>query len=143
MRSYILWLSAGLLAMPGLAMAQIYKCVGPGGSIQYSQSRSSANCTEMNEAPPAPNGGDQDSVNRYLKQVDDEQAAKSKQQAEASKDADFRKQACAMARNRAAVLGQGGRVFSTDQKGDRVYLDNQQSEQQLQQANAAVEQFCD
>lgn len=143
MRPFILWWSAALLAVPGLAAAQIYKCTGPGGSVQYSQSRTSANCSEMSEAPPPHNGGDTSAVNRYLDQIDQEQAARSKQQAEAAKDAQVRQQACTAARGRAAVLGQTERVFSTDGNGDRSYLSDQQVDQQRQQANAAVEQLCD
>jgi len=135
-------LCVACLALPGVAAAQIYKCTGPGGTIQYSQTRSSAKCAELNQAPPPPNGGDTSSVNRYLKQVDQEQAERSKQQAEAAKDAKARQQACTAARQRAAMLSQVDRVATTDESGNRSYLSDQQFEQQRQQAGAAVDQLC-
>ncbi len=132
-----------LLVLPGVAAAQIYKCPGPGGTFQYTQTRSSAKCTELNQAPAPLNGGDNThSVSRYLKQVDQEQADRSKQQAEAAKDAKARQQACITARNHAAVLNQTGRVFTADGNGGRSYLSDQQFDQQRQQANAEVDQYC-
>jgi hypothetical protein len=145
MRPYLapsLVVLAILAAMPGLAAAQIYKCTGPGGSVQYSQSRSSANCTEVNETPTTSTGGDNGSVNRYLKQVDEEREAKDKQQVKAAKDDQLRQQACSNARSRAAMLSQTDRVFTTDENGNRSYLSDQQYDQQRQQANAAVDQLC-
>jgi len=142
MRPFSLLLCAGLLAVPGLAGAQIYKCTGPNGVVQYSQSRSTGKCAEYNQAPAPRTGSDSGAVNRYLQQVDQEHAARSQQQAEAAKDAEFRKQACSVARGHAAVLGQSGRAFTTDENGNRRYLDEQQFDQQRQQANAAVDQFC-
>lgn len=132
-----------LIVISGMADADIYKCPGPNGTIQYSQIRISASCTELNQAPqPAHTGSDTSSVDRYLHQVDKAQVARDKQQAETDQDAQLRQQACSLARSRATLLNQPGRAFVTDQNGDRSYLSDPQYDQQRQQVNDAVEQFC-
>ena len=144
MRSFAFPLIALILIVPGQAVADIYKCAGPGGTVQYSQSRTSANCTELNQAPAPPAAGDDSgSLKKYLNQVDEEQAARSKQQADAAKQAEAKQHACSIARSHAAMLSQTGRVFTTDENGNRSYLSDAQYEQQRQQANAAVEQLCE
>lgn len=54
--------AAMLLVMPCTATAQIYKCTGKDGRVQFSQTKPrEANCEESAAKAPPPNGSNVDS----------------------------------------------------------------------------------
>ncbi len=66
--------------------------------------------------------------------------AKQEEQARAAAAA---KQAnCAAARNNLSLMQQSRRMFNTDANGERVYLDDNQRQQQLDGGQEAVNQYC-
>ena len=81
----------------------------------------------------------------------EEAAAKRAQEAEAQKKADevkkaelkFRQESCAAARNNLRMYSNGGRMMTTDEKGERRYLGDEEISKGKTEAQQAVEKFCD
>ncbi|MGB8516709.1 MAG: DUF4124 domain-containing protein [Gallionella sp.] len=73
------------------------------------------------------------------KDLRDKQAKKEEQ---ARADAAAKQANCATARNNLSVMQQSRRMFSTNENGERIYLDDDQRQQQLDAGQQAVSQFC-
>lgn len=61
---------------------------------------------------------------------------------EERKDAGAKRENCERAREAARSLGSGERIARTDSKGERYYLDEAQTAQELGKARQAVQQNC-
>lgn len=81
----------------------------------------------------------------------EEAAAKRAQEAEAQKKADavkqaelkYRQESCAAARKNQAMFANGGRMMTTDEKGERRYMGDEEITKSKADAQRDVEKFCD
>lgn len=71
--------------------------------------------------------------------------AEAKRKAEAEKQAElkYRQESCVIARKNLAMYGNGGRIATTDEKGERRYLGDEEISKGKADAQRDVEKFCD
>lgn len=153
-----------------LAHAEIYKWKDKDGSIRYSDVPPPSNIKNESltrkipksgvPAATAPQAeaaasGKNAPVNAAAKDVPplskEELAARNAKEAEAKKKAEAEKQAelkyrqesCAAARKNLAAYNLGGRLATTDEKGERRYLGDDEISKGKAEAQRDVEKFCD
>jgi hypothetical protein len=164
--SLTLTLTLGL-AVP--ASAQMYKWVDSNGKVQYSDKPPPSNVKteKLRESTPAPapapatstsaagdgkGGAKQDTAKSGPKTVAEQEQAFRKRQLDAAKAREEagQKQAesrdktenCTRAKAAVASLQMGGRQVRIDEKGERVFLDDQQIAQELARAKQDAASAC-
>ena len=137
-------LVAACLLLPATASAQVYKCTGKDGRVQYSQTKPrDGACQETGLKPPPPIGSGSDGLMKFSDEIDQSRAEEAKVRARAAEDQAARQAACSAARRRAAALEQVSRVFSVDEQGERHYRSEAEKDRMAAEARQAVAQFCD
>ena len=133
-----------LLFLPGLASAQVYKCVDKEGRVKYVQTKpKDTDCGGVQKpAAPAPATDGADPLKNFGAEVDKSRAAdaevrKRNEQAEAQKRA-----RCAQAQARLAALERASHVFTTDEQGERHYQTAQQNDAMREEARQSVALHC-
>src|SRR6266496_1990030 len=137
------------------AQAQVYKCVGAGGKIFYSQDPCPAGMkpgamsrkpTSAPAAAPAAAPADKAAKGEPAKSAAPktaaEQAKAAKESEEKSAEAQRKQENCRNAQERLAQYGIGGRVARYNAQGERYYLDDAQIEQEKVRAGTDVSKFC-
>jgi|ERR1017187_6181799 hypothetical protein len=145
------------------ASAQMYKWVDSDGKVQYSDKPPPSNIkTEKLRAPPpapsppaaseAKGGAQKDATKAGPKTAAEQEQAFRKRQLDAAKaqEEDAKKQAqasdkaenCRRAKAALANLQIGGRQMRVDDKGERVYLDDQQIAQETAKAQQEAAAAC-
>ncbi len=144
------------------AQAQVYKCVGAGGKVFYSQDPCPAGMkpgamsrkpTSAPAAAPTDNAAKGEPVKSAAPKTaaDQEQAFRKRQQDQAkaakeseekSAEAQRKQENCRNAQERLAQYGIGGRVARYNAQGERYYLDDAQIEQEKARAGTDVSKFC-
>lgn len=166
--SLLVWAVLIPVMVPVLAQAEIYKWKDKDGSIRYSDVPPPSNIKnepiskKIPKAPvaatPAENGS-APAVNQAgtAKPKDtvplskEEAAAKRAKEAEVQKKTDevkqaelkFKQESCAAARNNLRMFSGGGRIMTTDEKGERRYLGDDEISKGESDAKRDVEKFCD
>ena len=133
-----------LLLLPGLASAQVYKCVDKDGRVKFVQTKpKDADCGGVQKpAAPAPATDGADPLKQFGAEVDKSRAAeaevrKKNEQAEAQK-----RGRCAQAQARLAALERATHVFTTDEQGERQYNTAQQNDAMREEARRSVSLHC-
>lgn len=138
----------GLLSVPGFA-DDMYKTVDAQGNVTFSDHplspasrRMSVDVTQGDPAEAARIRQQQAQMNAETAQsVKQSQQDASDQARKAALQAQ-QQQRCAAARARYAMFAAGGRLFRTDEQGNRVYYSDQEINQQRDAAKAAMEGAC-
>jgi len=168
--SLLVWAALMAAMAPAVAQAEIYKWKDKDGITRYSDVPPPSNVKnesiskKIPKAPaatavaPAGNGSapvankDGTATPKDAAPLSKEDAAaKRAQEAEAQKKADevkqaelkFRQESCAAARTNLRMYSTGGRMMTTDEKGERVYLGDDEISKGKADAQQAVEKFCD
>lgn len=133
-----------LLLAPGLATAQVYKCVGPDGRVKYTQTKpKDAECSgEVRKPPPTSTEPGADPYKNIGAQADERQAADAKSREAAAQEQAQKAQRCAQWRERLAALERASHVFTTDEQGERQYNSAQQNDGLREEARQGVAQDC-
>lgn len=168
--SLLIWAVLIPAMLPALAQAEIYKWKDKNGVTRYSDVPPPSNIKNesigkkipkaptaaavapaVNGSTPAANASGTATPKDAAPLSKEEAAAKRAQEAEAQKKADevkkaelkFRQESCAAARNNLRMYSAGGRIMTTDEKGERVYLGDDEISKGKADAQQAVEKFCD
>lgn len=168
--SLLVWAVLIPAMLPALAQAEIYKWKDKNGVTRYSDVPPPSNIKnesigkKIPKAPtaaavapavsgstPVANASGTATPKDAAPLSKEEAAAKRAQEAEAQKKADevkkaelkFRQESCAAARNNLRMYSAGGRIMTTDEKGERVYLGDDDISKGKADAQQAVEKFCD
>ncbi|MCX7140747.1 MAG: DUF4124 domain-containing protein [Proteobacteria bacterium] len=153
------------LALP--ASAQMYKWVDSNGKVQYSDKPPPSNVKteKLRESAPAPapapsapaagdgkGGAKQDAAKSGPKTVAEQEQAFRKRQLDSAKareeagqkqaESRDRTENCTRAKAAVASLQMGGRQVRIDEKGERVFLDDQQIAQELARAKQDAASAC-
>lgn len=157
------WLTGLLLALALPVHAQLYKWVDADGKVHYSDKPPPANAkkeqtlnirTTPAEAPaPAATEGEGKPAEakpaataltpaeremEYRKRKVEEEQKKQKAEAEQKHMQDN----CLNAQRRARTYTEAGRIYTVDEKGDRVYLDDEARMRNLQDAQQEIARYC-
>lgn len=147
-----LFFALAISLFPVAAHAQIMKCVGPGGKVEFAAAcppGTKAENTGIRNAPataPSASATQQKSLAEReadfrKRQVEQQEAAKKAE--EKSQEAADRKQNCESARSYLSSLQSGNRIGKTDPKtGERVFLEDNERAAEMARAQRAVETNC-
>jgi hypothetical protein len=149
------WLEAltAVMAMPIVCPCSLaddmYKTVDPQGHVIYSDHPLSSASQRISVQVTAPNP---EEAARIAKEQATLNADAAQEAQQAKRDADeqakkaahdaAQKRRCDSARNRYAVFAAGGRIFKSDEQGNRVYYSDQEIEEQRQAAKAIMDSTC-
>ncbi len=152
MNKFLCVLAMALL--PAAVHAQIMKCTGPGGRVEFSaacppgtkaestgiRSTSETPATSAAPATPQKSLSEQDAAFRKRMLEQQEAAKKAESQAAEAKD---RKQNCETAQAYLRGLQSGARIGKTDPKtGERVFLEDAERTAETARAQRAVDTNC-
>lgn len=146
-----------------VAHAEIYKWKDKDGSIRYSDvpppsniknesitrkiPKSAAPQAETSaagkNAPAKPKDAPPLSKEELAAKNAKEAEAKKKAEAEKQAELKYRQESCAIARKNLATYNLGGRLATTDEKGERRYLGDDEISKGKADAQRDVEKFCD
>lgn len=149
MKKYLLLF---LLLLSGSVYAGPDKWVDEHGEVHYSDHppKNQTNVEQLHfpdkpGAPPADNPYGRKSTAEMEADFQRAKAARDQEEKKEEKDradAQTRQANCAGARNNLRLMEQSRRMFKMDQNGERVYMDDNQRQQQLDAAQQAVNQYC-
>ncbi len=136
-------------ALPFAAQAQIMKCVGAGGRVEFAAScppGTKAESTGIRNAPSAAPATPQKSLAErdadFRKRQMDQQESEKKADEKTQQAAD-QKQNCASARSYLSSLQSGNRIGKIDPAtGERVFLEDNERASEMARAQRGVESSC-
>lgn len=158
---------AASLALPLTAGAEIYKWKDKDGVVRYSDTPppsnikqepigkkkvakpvESAPANDSNAAPAAVNT--QKSDRREMVDPENEAARLRQRNAEIEKNnkqeresqAKLNEENCKAARANHATYAQGGRVYKTNETGEREYMDDKELQEGARKAQAEIDEYC-
>ena len=132
--------AAALLLAPGLASAQVYKCMDKNGHPQFVQTKPhDGSCAESTSHAPPPSGGNVDDLMKFSKEIDKERKQEARAQQKNEELEARRARRCDYSRRQLAGLQQTGPVFTIDENGQRQYLNK---DNELRNAEQAVARDC-
>lgn len=146
------WSAIIALSLLGLnAHAGVNKWIDSEGKVHYSDAPPPEAKTEtvrnvsgkgQTEAPAtySPKSYAEREAEMKKSKLEKEEASKKAARQEAATEA--KKRNCEAARQHARALEEGGRVYSYDQNGERVYLEDDTRAQRLEEARKAISEFC-
>jgi hypothetical protein len=138
-----------LSVLPLEAHAQIMKCVGAGGRVEFAAScppGTKAENTGIRNAPAAAPAGPQKSLAErdaeFRKRQTEQQEAAKKAEEKNQETAD-RRQNCEAAQSYLRSLQSGNRIGKTDPKtGERVFLEDNERAAEIARAQRAADSNC-
>ncbi len=139
------WWLAGLVAMPVLAQAQLYRWVDDKGQVHYTQTPpKSGQFVTPRAAPPPSANPNQEQLNKSLDAADQEAA---KSSAQASQDAAQKSKdqaSCKQAQDRLKYLEERGphRLAKRDEKGNISRFTEDDYETERRSAQDTATKFC-
>jgi len=159
---------AALLALPLYAGAEVYKWKDKNGVVRYSDTPPPSNIKQeligrkkavkpTNQAPLAPvNNGNAAAVPVVAKpttegpSAEDEAAEQRQRNAEIEKknkqemeaQAKLKAENCKAARANHETYAQGGRVYKTNEKGEREYMNDKDLQEGAQKTQAEIDEYC-
>lgn len=138
-----------LACLPAAAHAQIMKCVGPGGRVEFAATcppGTKAESTGIRNNPGAAPAAAQKSLSdrdaEFRKRQMEQQENAKKSETKAQDEID-RKQNCAGAQSALSSLQSGARIAKNDPTtGERVILDDNERAAEMARAQRAVDTNC-
>lgn len=134
-----------ILAVPAAAVAQLYKYTDKDGKTVYSDvpppdaPSKTINVPAGGGAAAAKSAVQRDRELDAARKEARERAAKGEQKAQAARQSGDN---CAAAKSNYRLYQEGGRIVKLDEKGERVYLDDDEIAEKLEKARAAMEEAC-
>jgi hypothetical protein len=141
------------LCVAPLASAQLYKYIDKDGKTVYTdQPPPNVQTKPVNAPPPGPtaagskNGtsGNKSALERdkELEKTREQAKEQSKKQDEAAQKAKQAEQRCTQAQSSYQQYSEGGRLLKYNEKGERVYMDDEEIAKSLQKARQEMEEAC-
>lgn len=132
------------------AHAQVYKWVDENGRVHYGEKPPEGVKSSEVSVKSAPSAAppetsqtwkekDAEFQRRKIEREQKEQAS----EAERKRLAEARRRDCANARGELDILTRGGGVYRTDEKGERLYLQESQRAARIEAAKKHIESSCD
>jgi len=136
------------MALAPAAAAQLYKYVDKNGKTVYSDQPPPDVDSKQVNVPAgrasAPAAAPKTAVERDKELDKGRKAAleKAGKEAKAAEQEQQAEQRCAGARERYAALSEGGRIYKTDEKGERVFMDDAEIESAKQRSRKDMDEAC-
>jgi hypothetical protein len=138
------------VALAPAASAQLYKYVDKDGKTVYSdQPPANIDSKQVNvpaaaRGASAPAAGPKTALERdkELDKARKETRDKADKQAKAAEREQVMEQRCAAARERHAAFAEGGRIYRTSEKGERVFMDDAEIESGRERSRKEMDEAC-
>ena len=139
-----------LLLAASVAQAEVYKWVDANGNAHYTD-KPPANQktqtvdirTQPSGTPPAAAPANTDSPlerqRKMLKVLDEDKAAKAEAAQKAAEEKQKRQMECARLKDQQRQFAQGGRFYTIDANGERIYKNDDEIMKQREQVNKALQ----
>jgi hypothetical protein len=139
-----------VLAAVPVASAQLYKYVDKDGKTVYSdQPPVNIDTKQLNvqsgaTSAPTPAAGAKSAVERDkdLQKGRDEVRERAKKSEDVAKQAQAKEQACIQAKSAYQMYADGGRITKYDDKGERVYLGDQELDAERERSKREMDEAC-
>lgn len=137
-----------LLALPGLASAEIYRWVDAQGHVHYTQTpppdSKAQKVTPQGVTPPADPGKGIAELEQALEESDRQRAAEAKKKEEASQQAQQRAVRCAQGQSRLKMLDERppNRLMSKNEKGEYERWTTEHYEAERAKAMQVIQESC-
>lgn len=138
-----------LLIATSAHAGKIYKWTDKSGEVHYTQTPPpDMHSQEMKISPAAPQSSEPsktDSQKTAAKEKNGKTTAKGQAQKQAAvekKNEEIRKENCKRANKRFRTINAGGRLYDVNEKGERVYWDDDKRASELSDAQQSVEKWC-
>jgi hypothetical protein len=131
-------------AFAPLATAQLYKSVGPDGKTVYSdQPPANADAKQIN-VQPSSGPGQKTAVERDkdAEKLRVEAREKAKKAELTSKNNQINETRCAEARSAYQTYSEGGKLAKTNEKGERVLMNDAEIEAERERMRGVIEEAC-
>lgn len=128
--------------------ADVYRWVDEEGAMHFSDKPNSHPSAEKVEIKTGVVIKDVDQQRRLKKQkhllsvIEEERKIKQKKQAEKKKKKEARKKSCKEARKTLNEYLASGQLYDIDKEGNKIYLSDQEREQEIKKAKEAVKYWC-
>jgi hypothetical protein len=132
-------------AFAPLATAQMYKSVGPDGKTVYSdQPPANADTKQINVRPSSSPPAQKSAVERdkEAEKLRVEAREKAKKAEATAKYNQINETRCAQARSEYQVYTEGGRLGKTNEKGERVLMNDAEIESERNRVRLVMEEAC-
>ena len=147
MKTTLAILAAALATALPASAQQLYKYVDKDGRTVYSDTPPVNAASKAIAAPPPPPSGstasksavDRDKELEKTRKEAREKADKTDKTAKAAED---REHACSQAKTSYATFADGGRVYTYNEKGERVFMDDAALAAEKEKSRAAMEEAC-
>ncbi len=136
------------LAVAPMAAAQLYKYVDKDGKTVYSdQPPANVDSKQLNirsGTTSAPTAAPKSAVeqDKELQKDRDQARDRVKKSEELAKRADAKEQACVNAREAYKTYADGGRILKHDDKGERVFLGDEEIDAERERSKRAMDEAC-
>ena len=145
-----LFVLLAMAALPALVQAQIMKCAGAGGRVEFAAScppGTKAENTGIRNAPAAASSSPQKSMverDAEFRKRQTEQQEAAKKTEEIGRDLADRSQNCESAKGYLNSLQKGNRIAKTDPKTREVssYLEDNERKAEIERAQRSVDSSC-
>ena len=129
-----------------IASAELYKYIDKDGKTVYSdQPPANIETKQLNIPSSATPGAPPKSAldrDKELQKGRDEVRERAKKSEQLAKQAQAQEQACSAARSALRVYTDGGRVTRYDEKGERVFMDDQEIEAARERSKREMDEAC-
>ena len=131
-------------AFAPLAVAQVYKSIGPDGKPVYSDQPPAGADTKQINVQPSSGPTQKTAVERdkEAEKLRAEAREKAKKAEVAAKNNDITETRCNTARSAYQTYTEGGRIAKTNDKGERVLLNDEEIERERARARAVMDEAC-
>jgi hypothetical protein len=147
-------LAALILFLPGPVVAGIYKWTDADGNVHYGEHPPpEAQTREMPSATPPPEADvlhSQERLDRLLERQQrseqlrqEDRVRQAQEEEQAARLAAERRQRCIDARNQMHRLRMQRAIYTIDEQGERVYLDDEARSRLIELRQREIEAFCD
>jgi hypothetical protein len=146
------YLAALLMLASMSAHAELHKWVDAQGNVHYSDAAPPADAKEQQlnlpTAPAAAPSGAAPDKSIFDRESDLEKALKAKAEADKQaqqkqQEAESRRKNCGIARENLRTLQNAPRIMTYDDQGNQVYMDDAARQRSTDEAQQAVEKYCD
>jgi hypothetical protein len=131
-------------AFAPLASAQLYKSVGPDGKVTYTDQPPAGGDAKAVNVQPSSGPAQKTAVERdkEAQKLRDQAKEKATKADATAKNDQIKEKRCAQATSEYQVYTEGGKLAKTNEKGERVLMNDQEIETERGRARSVMEEAC-
>lgn len=144
-RYLVLLLCTGLAFSASTMAGKVYKWVDKDGNVHFGDQPPSEQAEQVNIPKHTPDTHYEERMRAQQEKQASEQIEREEKQkhaAEEKQEAEQVKKRCLAAKDNLRILREAGRVYTLDDKGERVYVDDKDRAARIKEAETVVKEAC-